>query len=78
LPKAQNNPTFDTNQAMPKRSSKSAAQTRELIRSFRGMFKRKPGDKPFAQWWAEHKAEERELEERRSQRLSAMIRRDRL
>ena len=31
-----------------------------------GLLKRKPGDKPLAQGWAEHKKEERELEERRS------------
>jgi len=29
------------------------------------ILKRKPGDKPFAEEWAEHKGSERELEERR-------------
>jgi AbrB family looped-hinge helix DNA binding protein len=28
-----------------------------------GLLKRKPGDKPFAEEWAEHKREEKELEE---------------
>ena len=31
-----------------------------------GLLKRKPGEKPLAEEWAEHKREERELEERRS------------
>jgi AbrB family looped-hinge helix DNA binding protein len=39
--------------------------TAALIRRGRGLLKRKPGDKPFAQEWAEHKKEEMELEERR-------------
>ncbi len=29
-----------------------------------GSLKRKPGEKPFAQEWAEHKREEKELEDR--------------
>lgn len=33
------------------------------IRKLRGILKRKPGDKPFAEEWAEHKREEKELEE---------------
>ena len=37
--------------------------TAALIRRGRGIAKRKPDDKPFAQWWAEYKAEEKELEE---------------
>lgn len=39
--------------------------TRHAIDRLRGILKRKPGDKPFAQEWAEHKREERELEERK-------------
>jgi hypothetical protein len=73
LPKTEKKPNFDTNQAMPKRTKKSPAETRALIRSLRGSLKGKLGDKPFAEWWAELKAEERELEERRDQCLSAMI-----
>jgi AbrB family looped-hinge helix DNA binding protein len=37
--------------------------TAVTIRRLRGLLKRKPGDKPFAQWWAEYKAEEKSLEE---------------
>ena len=38
--------------------------TAALIKSGRGILKRKAGDKPFAEEWAEHKKRERELEER--------------
>ena len=37
--------------------------TRWAIERGFGMLKRKPDDKPFAKWWAEHKAEEIALEE---------------
>jgi len=37
--------------------------TATTIRKLRGILKRKPGDKPFAEEWAEHKREEKELEE---------------
>ena len=37
--------------------------TAALIKRGRGIAKRKPDEKPFAQWWAEHKAEEIALEE---------------
>ena len=37
--------------------------TAALIRSGRGIAKRKPDDKPFSEWWAEHKASEKTLEE---------------
>jgi AbrB family looped-hinge helix DNA binding protein len=37
--------------------------TATTIRKLRGILKRKPGDKPFADEWAEHKREEMELEE---------------
>lgn len=37
--------------------------TAVTIRRLRGILKRKPGDKPFAEQWAEHKREELELEE---------------
>ena len=37
--------------------------TSVTIRRLRGMLKRKPGDKPFEEEWAEHKREEKELEE---------------
>ena len=38
--------------------------TAALIKSGRGILKRKQGDKPLAQEWAEHKKREKELEER--------------
>ena len=39
--------------------------TRHAINRLRGILKRKPGDKPFAEEWAEHQREEKELEERK-------------
>ena len=38
--------------------------TAPLIRRGRGILKRKAGDKPLAEAWAEHKRQERNLEER--------------
>ncbi len=46
----------------------SKAALRELISSFRGKYKRKPGEKPFAQEWAEYKDEEKALEEAKLRR----------
>jgi len=37
--------------------------TSVTIQRLRGILKRKPGGKPFAQEWAEYKAEEKALEE---------------
>ena len=37
--------------------------TAALIKRGRGIAKRKPDNNPFAQWWAQYKAEEKELEE---------------
>ena len=37
--------------------------TRHAINRLRGILKRKPGDKPFAEEWAEHKRQEKEMEE---------------
>ncbi|MBL9187270.1 MAG: AbrB/MazE/SpoVT family DNA-binding domain-containing protein [Opitutaceae bacterium] len=39
--------------------------TRHSIERLRGILKRKPGRKSFAEEWAEHKREELELEERK-------------
>lgn len=39
--------------------------TSALIRQGRGIARRKPDDRPFDEWWAEHKREEKELEERK-------------
>ena len=38
--------------------------TAALIKRGRGILKRKPGDKPPAEEWAEHRKQERELEDR--------------
>ena len=51
---------------------KKKTLSREEIHALRGSLKRKPGDKPFAEWWAEQKREEKELEERRFQRMAAL------
>jgi hypothetical protein len=37
--------------------------TTTTIRRVRGILKRRPGQKPLAEEWAEHKKAERELEE---------------
>jgi AbrB family looped-hinge helix DNA binding protein len=37
--------------------------TRHTIAKLHGILKRKPGDKPLPEEWAEHKREEKELEE---------------
>ena len=37
--------------------------TKHAIARLRGILKRKPGGKPFVEEWAEHKAEEKALEE---------------
>jgi bifunctional DNA-binding transcriptional regulator/antitoxin component of YhaV-PrlF toxin-antitoxin module len=42
--------------------------TTVTIRRVRGILKRKPGRKPLAKEWAEHKKSERELEEARTAR----------
>jgi hypothetical protein len=45
--------------------------SREEIHTLRGKFKT-PSDKPFAEWMAELNREEKELEERKFQRLAAL------
>jgi AbrB family looped-hinge helix DNA binding protein len=44
--------------------------TAARIRRLRGVLKRKPGGKSFAEEWAEYKAEEKALEEARYARLT--------
>ena len=39
--------------------------TRHAIAKLHGILKRKPGDQPFVEEWAEHKRQEKELEERK-------------
>ena len=43
--------------------------TGAAIKRARGILKRKPGEKPFRQWWAKYKKEEKALEEARYARL---------
>ena len=43
--------------------------TGAAIKRARGILKRKPGEKPFRQWWPEYKKEEKALEESRYARL---------
>lgn len=45
--------------------------TRHSINRLRGILKRKPGSKPFTQEWADHKREERELEEPKHGRVGS-------
>ena len=44
--------------------------TAVTIRRLRGILKRKPGDKPFAEQWAEHKRTEIELEDAKYSRCT--------
>jgi AbrB family looped-hinge helix DNA binding protein len=44
--------------------------TKVRIQRLRGILKRKPSEKPFAQEWAEHKAGEQALEEARYARVA--------
>ncbi len=43
--------------------------TGAAIKRARGILKRKPGEKPFRQWWAEYKKEDTVLEEAKYARL---------
>jgi hypothetical protein len=68
LPNVKKNSNFDGNQAMQKRSKKPLAERLALIRSARGMFKLKPGEKSAVQEHLEERRMERELEEKKLQR----------
>jgi hypothetical protein len=46
--------------------------SREEIHALRGKFKLNTGGKPFADWMADLNHEEKELEERKFQRLAAL------
>ena len=54
---------------MPSQKKMSQTEMRKYIHSLRGKYKT-PNDKPFAEWMAE--ADEKELEERKYQRLAAL------
>jgi hypothetical protein len=56
---------------MKKRSKKSLNECIKLIRSARGLLKFS-GQRPLAEWWPRYKAEEKELEEKKFQRLAAL------
>lgn len=55
----------------PAKTKASKDAMREFISSCRGSLKRKPGEKPFAEAWAEYKAEEIALEEAKLARFSS-------
>ena len=58
---------------MARRKKKpSPTEMRKLIHSFRGKYKLNTGGKSFSEWWADYKREEKELEERKFQRLAAL------
>lgn len=46
-------------------------RSRDEIHAMRGSIKFDTGGKPFAEWWAEHKREEIELEQRKLLRFTA-------
>ena len=50
-------------------ASQKKKLSRDEIHALRGKYKI-PGDKPFAEWMAELNREEKELEERKYQRLA--------
>ena len=52
-------------------ASQKKILSREEIHALRGKFKM-PDDKPFTEWMAELNREEKELEERKFQRLAAL------
>jgi hypothetical protein len=57
---------------MANRKKTSPAEMRKFIHSLRGKYKINTGGKSFTGWMAELNREEKELEERKFQRLAAM------
>ena len=55
--------------AMTSREQSKKKSGRVAIKRARGVLKRRPGEKPFRQWWAEYKKEEKALEEEKFTRL---------
>jgi hypothetical protein len=53
-------------------TAKGQMVTPSRIKRGFGLLKRKPGGKPFAEEWAEHKQEERELEDAKHARKPAL------
>lgn len=57
---------------MVRRKKLELTEIQKRIHAMRGSLKRKPGGEPFAEDWAEYKRTEKELEERKFQRLTAL------
>jgi hypothetical protein len=57
---------------MAGRKKMSPAEMRKFIHACRGQIKFNTGGKSFSEWWADYKREEKELEERKFQRLAAL------
>jgi hypothetical protein len=47
-------------------SKPTKAEMHTAVRRARGIIRRKPGERPSTEWWADHQAEERALEDRRA------------
>jgi hypothetical protein len=62
---------------MAKRKDHSPAAVRKRIKSLRGTLKLNTNEKPFAEWMSESNREEKVLEEKRFQRLTALGRTNR-
>jgi len=58
--------------ALSRRSFTKTGEMRKHIHLFRGKFKLNTGGKSFSEWWSDYKREEKELEERKFQRLAAL------
>ena len=56
---------------MAGRKKTSVHEIRQRIHALRGILKRMPGGKSFAEEMAEHKREEKELEENKLRRMAA-------
>lgn len=54
-------------QPQPRKMSRAALHA--PFHSVCGILKRKPGEKPFAEEWAEYKREEKELEDAKLRRM---------
>ena len=53
----------------PEAAKLGADELKALLRRARGSLKRQPGEKPFAEAWAEYKREEKALEEAKLVRM---------
>lgn len=66
-----------TAKSKPKSAKLSGDELEAFLRRVRGRFKRQPGEKPFAEWWADYKREEKELEEAKWLRMERIWREQR-